>query len=152
MHGHSIGMCTFDNAIPLLTSHGQIAGIVMMALISAGVHHGYGLHLHNIQDPHDREQALMYTYIAPTLSILASTLGKLSMVVFLVHLLGESPRKIYLWLLYSITALMVAGNIACVGILLGGCMPIQKSWNPSIAGRCIDPKTIAYVGIVQSGT
>ena len=54
----------------------------MIALVSAAITHGYGMYLFDIGDPFDREQALMLTYVAPTISILASTLGKLSMVLF----------------------------------------------------------------------
>lgn len=37
----------------------------MMALVLAAVAHGYGLYLEDIIDPSDREQALMYTFVAP---------------------------------------------------------------------------------------
>ena len=101
-----------------------------MALVSAAISHGYGMHLVDICDPLDREQALMLTYVAPTISILASTLGKLSMVLFLVRLLGQLARRIHLWLLYSVAAVMIGANIFTVGLLLGGCMPMEKSWRP----------------------
>ncbi len=124
----------------------------MMALVSAGISRGYGLHLEDIHNLSDREQALMYTYVAPTISILASTLGKISMVLFLVRLLGQSANKIHLWLLYSVTAIMVTANILTIGLLLGGCTPIQKSWKPEISGSCINPKFFDYAGRTQSGT
>jgi hypothetical protein len=68
----------------------------MTALVSAGVSHGYGLHLADIQNPYDREKALMYTYVAPAVSIVAATFGKVSMVLFLVRLLGYSAKKRHL--------------------------------------------------------
>ncbi|KAF3036404.1 hypothetical protein E8E11_005935, partial [Didymella keratinophila] len=58
-------------------------GVAMTALVSAGVSHGYGLHLADIKNPYDREKALMYTYVAPAVSIVATTFGKVSMVLFL---------------------------------------------------------------------
>jgi hypothetical protein len=124
----------------------------MMALVSTATTHGYGMHLVDIDDPLDREQALMLTYVAPTISILASTLGKLSMVLFLVRLLGQLARRIHLWLLYSVAAVMIGANIFTVGLLLGGCMPMEKSWRPEIAGSCINPAVFKYVGVTQSCT
>jgi hypothetical protein len=124
----------------------------MMALVSAAITHGYGMHLVDIDDPLDREQALMLTYVAPTISILASTLGKLSMVLFLIRLFGQLARRIHLWLLYSVSAVMIGANIFTVGLLLGGCMPMEKSWRPEIAGSCVNPTVFDYVGRTQSGT
>jgi len=65
----------------------------MTVLVSAGVHHGYGMHLADIKTPEDRKKALMYTYVAPSVSIFAATFGKISMVLFLVRLLGHSAKK-----------------------------------------------------------
>ncbi|KAJ8117926.1 hypothetical protein OPT61_g976 [Boeremia exigua] len=141
------GTRTWDDCFMVLA---LIAGIIMMALVSAGIDRGYGLHLEDIHNPSDREQALMYTYVAPTISILASTLGKTSMVLFIVRLLGQSVRRVQLWLLYSVTGIMVGANILTVGILLGGCTPIHKSWKPEVPGSCIPPNVYDYVGRAQS--
>lgn len=123
----------------------------MMALVSTAVTLGYGLHLDDIMDLEDRERALMYTFVAPTISIFASTLGKISMVLFLVRLLGQSTRKFHLWLLYSVTAIMIGANIFTVGVLLGGCTPMEKAWKPEIPGSCVAPIVFNYVRRIQSG-
>jgi hypothetical protein len=122
----------------------------MTALVSAGVHHGYGLHLEDIKNSNDREQALMYTFLAPSVSIVASTFGKTSTVLFLIRLLGYSAGKRHLWFLYSITAIMVGLNIFAIGILLGGCTPMKKSWKPDIPGKCVNLTWFEYGGRVQS--
>jgi hypothetical protein len=124
----------------------------MMALVSAAITHGYGMHLVDIDDSLDREQVLILTYVAPTISILASTLGKLSMVLFLVRLLGQLARRVHSWLLYSVAVVMIGANIFTVGLLLGGCMPMEKSWRAEIAGSCINPAVFKYVGVTQSCT
>ncbi|KAF9698050.1 hypothetical protein EKO04_004423 [Ascochyta lentis] len=122
----------------------------MAALVSAGVHHGYGLHLEDIHDPTAREQALMYTYVAPAVSIVASTFGKISMVLFLVRLLGHSAKKRHLSFLYSVTVIMIGLNVFAMSILLGGCSPMQKAWMPATPGTCINPAVFEYGGRVQS--
>lgn len=123
----------------------------MTALVSAGVYHGYGLHLEDIKDPRDREQALKYTYVAPSISIVASTFGKVSMVLFLIRLLGHSARKRHLWFLWSVTLIMILLNVFAIGILLGGCSPMRKAWIPTTPGTCINPDMFEYGGRVQSG-
>jgi hypothetical protein len=49
--------------------------------------------LEAIKSPYDQKRALMYNYIAPSVSIVASTFGKVSMVLFLVRLIGHSAKK-----------------------------------------------------------
>ena len=122
----------------------------MTALVSIGVTHGYGLHLEAIKSPYDQKRALMYNYIAPSVSIVASTFGKVSMVLFLVRLLGHSAKKRHLWLLYSITFVMIGLNCFAIGILLGGCSPMQKSWIPTTPGTCIHPNMFEYGGRIQA--
>lgn len=76
----------------------------------------------------------------------------MSVVLFIVRLLGQSTRKIHLWLLYSVTAIMIGANIFTVGVLLGGFTPMEKSWKPDISGSSIAPSVSNYVGRIQSGT
>jgi hypothetical protein len=122
----------------------------MAALVSIGVYHGYGLHLEDIKGSHDREHALMYTYVAPSISIVASTFGKVSMVLFLVRILGHSAKKRHFWFLYSVTFVMIGLNVFAIGILLGGCSPMQRAWIPSLPGTCITPGMLKYGGRIQA--
>ena len=127
-----------------------MTGIAMTAFVLKGVHRGYGLNLEDITDPHDREQALMYTYIAPSISTVASTFSKVSIVLFLVRILGHSAKQRHLWFLYSVTSVMVGLNIFAIGILLGGCSPMQRAWIPSLPGTCINPDMFEYGGGIQA--
>lgn len=128
----------------------KITGFTITVLVSVGVHHGYGLHLADIKDPYDQERALMYNFIAPSVSIVAATFGKISMVLFLIRLLGHSVKKRHLWLLYSVSFIMIGLNLFAIGILLGGCSPMQKSWIPTTPGTCIDPSMFEYGGRIQA--
>jgi hypothetical protein len=122
----------------------------MTAMVSTGVHHGYGRHLENIEDPHNHEQALMYTYVTPSISIVASIFGKVSMVLFLVRMMGHSAKSRHLWFLYLVTFVMVGLNIFAIGISLGGCFPMEKAWIPSLSGTCINPDMLEYGGRIQA--
>ncbi|KAL1646153.1 hypothetical protein SLS61_007964 [Didymella pomorum] len=125
-------------------------GICMAVLVSFGVRHGYGLHLADIADPNERGLALKFTYISPAPSILASTSGKIFMVLFLLRLLGHSAKRRHRWFLFGVAAVMVALNIFTIGIIVGQCTPVEKSWKPWIPGRCLGPSWLDIGGRLQA--
>ncbi|PVI04219.1 hypothetical protein DM02DRAFT_693287 [Periconia macrospinosa] len=137
----------WDDGFMVLT---MCASIACVSLVSAGARHGFGLHLADITDPYSREQAVKFAFLAPAVSIIASTLGKISTVLFLMRLLGGSAKRRQKWFLYSITSIMVALNIFIVGILFGQCTPMQKIWRQDVPGRCLSPQIIDYGGRTQS--
>lgn len=112
----------------------------MTVLVTVGVRNGYGLHLADIENDAHREVALKYTYIAPAVSVAASTAGKLSMVFFIIRLLGTSARSVHRWFLSTVTGIMIVLNLLVIGILLGHCQPMEKSWKPLIPGSCLDDR------------
>jgi hypothetical protein len=114
--------------------------------ITESVDHSYDLHLEDIKDPEGLEQALMYIYVALSISILASTFGKMTMALFLVRILGRSTEKRYLWFLYSITFTMVGLDMLAIGILVGGWFPMQKTRIPSLSRMCINSDMLEYGG------
>jgi hypothetical protein len=133
-----------------LSQDAQAAGLTMTVLVAVGVHNGYGLHLTDIKNDAQREVALKYTYIAPAVSVVASTAGKISMVFFLIRLLGTSAQSVHHWFLLTITGIMVALNLFVIGILLGHCRPMEKSWKPLIPGSCIHNNVLDYGGRIQA--
>ncbi|KAF2871669.1 hypothetical protein BDV95DRAFT_594739 [Massariosphaeria phaeospora] len=137
----------WDDAFMVLA---LFSGVTCAALVSAGVHYGYGMHLADIGTEYEREQALKYTFIAPAVSIVSSTTGKISMVFFLVRLLGSSARKMHLWFLFSVTFVMIGLNVFAIGILLGNCQPMEKSWKPLTPGKCLPLGYLDYGGRIQA--
>jgi len=88
----------------------------------------------------------MYIYVALSISILASTFGKVTMALFLVRILGRSTEKRYLWFLYSITFAMVGLDMLAIGVLVGGWFPMQKTRIPSLSRMCINSDMLEYGG------
>jgi hypothetical protein len=119
--------------------------------VSIGVRHGYGLHLTDIDDPDERELALKFTYISPAPSILASTSGKISMILLLLRLLGHSAKRRHRWFLLIVAAVIVALNIFTIGIIVGQCSPVEKSWKPWAPGKCLGPRWLDIGGRLQAG-
>jgi hypothetical protein len=95
--------------------------------VTKSVDHGCHLHLKDIKEPWDLEQALMYIYVALSISIVASTFGKVTVVLFLVRILGRSAEKRHFWFLYSVTFVMVGLDMFAIGVLVGGWFPMQKA-------------------------
>jgi hypothetical protein len=123
----------------------------MATLVSIGVKHGYGLRLEDIIELNERKLALKFTYISPSPSILASTSGKISKVLFLLRLLGHSATRRHRYFLFSVAAIMVALNIFTNGVILGQCSPIEKGWKPWIPGKCLSARWFDIGGRIQAG-
>jgi hypothetical protein len=117
--------------------------------VTESVDHGYDLHLEDIKDPWDLEQALMYIYVALSISIVASTIGKVTIVSFLVRVPGCSTEKRHLWFLYSVTFVMVGLDMFAIGVLVVGWFPMQKAWIPSLSGMCNNSAMFEYGGRIQ---
>ncbi|KAF2123876.1 hypothetical protein P153DRAFT_303213 [Dothidotthia symphoricarpi CBS 119687] len=125
-------------------------GLCMSVLVSVAVQYGYGLHVADITDTYRREQALKYVYIAPAPCILSSTAAKISMVFFLLRLLGHSATKRHRWVLYIVTGIRVALNVFIIPIIVGQCSPIEKSWKPWVPGKCLDSSWLNIGGRLQA--
>ena len=123
----------------------------MAVLVSIGVKYGYGLHLAEITNPIERELALKFTYISPAPSILASTAGKISMILFLLRLLGHTAQRGHRWFLFGAAAVMVVLNIFTIGIIVGQCSPVEKSWKPWVPGKCLNAHWLDIGGRIQAG-
>jgi hypothetical protein len=108
------------------------------------------MHLDDITNDYDREQALKYTFIAPAPSIVSSTAGKISMVFFLLRLLGTSAERWQKWFLFSVTFIMIGLNIFAIGFILGNCQPVEKSWKPMLPGKCLPAGFLNYGGRLQA--
>lgn len=122
----------------------------MSGLVTIAVNYGYGLHLADITDPYNREQALKYTYVSPPVAILASTAGKISMVFFLLRLLGHSAGRGYRWFLFSMTGIMISLNVYAIGTIVGQCTPVEKSWKPWVSGKCLSLGWLDIGGRIQA--
>jgi hypothetical protein len=117
-----------------------------MTLISAAVSHGYGLHLKQITKLSGRKKTLMLTFLAPAVSVLASTLGKISIVIFLRHLLRQSTKKGHLWPLYSVTVIMIGVNIFMIDMFFGTVHIDKEESETEGSGDCVSHAIWDYGG------
>ncbi|KAL7620315.1 hypothetical protein AAE478_009309 [Parahypoxylon ruwenzoriense] len=130
---------------------GALAAIVCSALVTVGVSHGLGRHREQITDLHDRSEAIKYTIIAPVLSIISSSCSKISILIFLVRLMGMTAKKWQLYFLWGLCVILVGLNIFAIVLIVRFCDPPARQWDPDIDGTCIDPQVQLYGGAVQAG-
>jgi hypothetical protein len=145
----------------LMRSFGYDDGFMIFAYASAatttslvyiGTRHGFGLHVTNILTLEASSEATKYTLIPAGISFIASCAAKISILLFLVRLLGLAAtlgHKVVLWVA---TMLLVAGNIFAVAVMLGFCNPVRKSWRPETPGKCMSPVMVDLGTRAVTGT
>lgn len=128
----------------------QLSALVCSALVQVGIHYGLGQHLMEISNEYDRIEAFKYTVIAPNFSIVSTTTGKISVVIFLLRLMGQAATKPKKYFLYGLTVLSIILNTMCIIILIGFCIPAKKIWIPSTPGHCMSLQTQLVIGETQA--
>ncbi|KAI0474414.1 hypothetical protein F4859DRAFT_91758 [Xylaria cf. heliscus] len=123
---------------------GSLSAIVCSSLVTVGASYGLGRHKVDITDPHALSEAIKYTILAPSFSIISSTSSKISILIFLVRLVGMSAKKWHLYFLWGLCAVLVAFNITAIVLIIRFCDPPQKQWKPWLPGTCLNPQ-IQYV-------
>ncbi|KAI0388872.1 hypothetical protein F5Y17DRAFT_172175 [Xylariaceae sp. FL0594] len=130
---------------------GASAAIACSSVVTAAVSAGLGRHQDQITDPEKLTSAIKYTIIAPVLSIVSSGSTKISILVFLVRLMGMTAKRWHYVFLGALCAIMVALNVTAIGVIVGFCRPAAKQWDPSLPGSCINPRSQLVTGYIQSG-
>lgn len=120
------------------------------ALAHVGTTYGLGNHLYTITNPEAQINAIKYTQLAPPFSIISTTTGKVSIVLFLFRLMGLSTTRGKKWFLYILTIVSVVLNVICIVFLLGFCMPAQRIWDKRVPGHCMSLESQLVVGLLQA--
>ncbi|KAF2968672.1 hypothetical protein GQX73_g4915 [Xylaria multiplex] len=135
----------------LLMALAAASAITSSALVTVSVRYGVGTHIDSIHDPVTRSLAVKYTIIAPVFSIAASTFAKLSVIVFLIRLMGMVATRRHIVTAWALCVVLVALNIFAIVIIVCYCVPPAAQWDPSIKGKCIDYSFQIIVADIQSG-
>lgn len=120
------------------------------ALVQTGTRYGLGTHLYDISDPQYRINSIKYTTLAPPFSVVSTTTGKISIVLFLFRLMGMATTKGKKWFLYILTILSVILNVFCIIVLIGFCMPAERIWDRTVPGHCMSLELQLVVGLLQA--
>ncbi|RAH69139.1 uncharacterized protein BO66DRAFT_376233 [Aspergillus aculeatinus CBS 121060] len=124
--------------------------LVCSGLVQVGIRYGLGKHLRDIADREARIQAFKYTVIAPNFSVISTTTGKISVVIFLLRLMGQAATPSKRWFLYVLTIVSIIWNTLAIVAIIGFCRPAEKIWRPETPGECFSLGFQLVLGISQA--
>lgn len=73
------------------------------------------------------------------------------MVVFCLKMVGQSSTELQRWIVFTTLAAMIVLNVFIITILIAFCQPVEKSWKPQIAGKCLPNGVMSIGGGFQAG-
>ncbi|QPC58871.1 hypothetical protein HYE67_001102 [Fusarium culmorum] len=104
-------------------------------LMTIGVYYGLGQNLMDIleEEPDHLPLSLLYEAASQTFAIIAMSIAKWSLGLFLLRLVKEKWHKIAIW---CMMACLMSASIAVCFVYWFQCTPPQYLWNRKIPGRC----------------
>lgn len=118
-------------------------------MITRAVQLGFGRDVGSI-DAVTVPKVIMHDYLAQTFGLAGGALGRVSFIVFVIGLLGQTLfQRIILWILLG---LQVAINTMFIIIMFAQCPGHQSAiWNHPGKAKCWDLHVQAYYGYFQGG-
>lgn len=104
--------------------------------ISDGYKHGgMGVHFWNVT-PAVYEVYIKVVLSAAIVYVPALALAKISLIILYYRILCH--KRYQQWILYGIAFVVSSYSFALVMAFIFGCHPIQKGWNISVTGTCVN--------------
>ncbi|CAI6277648.1 unnamed protein product [Periconia digitata] len=128
----------------------MLLSIVLMlknsAFVQVSIHYGLGRHIGTLEKSR-AQKAIMWDYLAQPSAIMAPTFGRISFVLTIMTLIGNSrTRRSILWFIL-VTQMLV--NVLCFSMILAQCKPVALLWDKSLEGECWDLRAQEYFGYFQ---
>jgi hypothetical protein len=111
----------------------------MSTAVQLSVAHGYGQHRVNLSTE-ELQTCLKFFWIAQTLYKVVVCLNKVSVILLYMRIFTSRIfiSRRFRWLRYCALAIVIASGVATIFATIFQCVPIQRSWNKSVDGNCID--------------
>lgn len=123
------------NGVPSsVTDNIQAFSIVLSVNIQLAVVHGYGKHKYDLSTEELRT-CLKFFWIAQTPYKLVVCLNKTSVVLLYKRIF---ITKQFQYLCWATLAIVVGSGFSTSIATIFQCLPIERSWNKSVEGTCID--------------
>ncbi|KAI4229624.1 MAG: hypothetical protein L6R36_000671 [Xanthoria steineri] len=110
-----------------------------------GMNYGIGRHVYYLQ-PNDAVLATKLDWLCQAFVITALTTGKVSVAFFILRL---SNTKWHFYLLHSINITLGFINVPLIIWTYAQCRPSALLWDPTLPGKCQDPKMQGSFAIFQ---
>ncbi|KAK6858358.1 hypothetical protein PG995_006057 [Apiospora arundinis] len=127
-----------------------VFAIACSALVTVGVGFGLGRHTDAIADPHDKMMAIKYTVMAPPFSVISSAFGKISILIFLLRLMGVVADRWHMRVVWGLCILLVLLDILAIVATIGFCVPAERIWDSTVDGHCMPLRAQVIIGSVQT--
>ena len=109
--------------------------VVTNAFLMNAYHHGLGRHIYYLTAEEESE-TFKWLWAAEPTNLFAVYLVRLSIALFLLRLVP--PKKVYIWLIWSMIAALTISDIFVSIYYFFECRPLHKVWVPSTPGSCFD--------------
>ncbi|KAH9211686.1 hypothetical protein DL95DRAFT_464640 [Leptodontidium sp. 2 PMI_412] len=109
--------------------------------------YGFGRHFFYLQ-PDERRMAMRLQFITQLISIMPSTLGRVSLMMLMLHLFGGSIGSCR-WIFYVLIAQTLILNAVTSITIFTQCQRVETLWDPiDFPSKCWDKNIQAYIGYV----
>lgn len=126
----------------------QICAILSSVFLTIAVDNGIGSHFSPATPSSNPDpQSQLYQLIFTTFSILAIAFGKMAVIQFILRLEGTDRNRKRI--LYFCAASNCIVSFISIPLLWAQCNPVNKIWNPSIAGVCYGRETYTIFAYFQ---
>ncbi|GFF24777.1 LOW QUALITY PROTEIN: hypothetical protein IFM46972_01175 [Aspergillus udagawae] len=83
------------------------------------------------------DQAMQLNYAGRPFYQLGIAGFKAALCINYLHLLAKTSKRFYRMLIWVVIILSTLGHVAGTLVLLVNCKPVERSWNPTISGKCL---------------
>ncbi|PMD64508.1 uncharacterized protein K444DRAFT_660403 [Hyaloscypha bicolor E] len=125
-----------------------VCAILSSAFLTISVDNGIGAHFSPATPSSNPDpQSQLYQLIFTTFSILAIAFGKMAVIQFILQLEGTNRNGKRILYICAASNCMV--SFIFIPLLWAQCNPVNKIWNPSIAGACYGRETYTIFAYFQ---
>ncbi|KAF7919079.1 uncharacterized protein EAE98_009399 [Botrytis deweyae] len=117
-----------------------LMALAMAVTFNMEAKHGFGLHTSQVSKEHKIE-ALKWFFAAQLLYKIASCFTKISICLFYLRIF---PSKNFRIATFVTIGIVIVYSIAAVSATIWSCNPIEKSWNKTLPGSCIQIGNVWY--------
>ncbi|KAJ5771596.1 hypothetical protein N7520_002125 [Penicillium odoratum] len=111
-----------------------IIGMIGSVFLGLGVNSGLGAHKSDLTET-EITNAIKWNWINQSLGIIATGLGKLTIVAFMQQIHGPESRK-KVFFLWGVAASNMVVNCVTIAMIWTQCDPSAKLWQDSLPGTC----------------
>lgn len=109
-----------------------------MCIATPEVYFGTGRHVYYLT-AYQRVMAVKLDWISQAFHIMSTCFGKISIVMFILRIIGRG-HKFKVWFLCTLASGLFVISLVCVAFIFAQCTPASALWNPDVHGKCWKPK------------